>query len=190
MTSYTVNGSVDNTQDKFYVELLDDDHHLFEDQVNDLLGSAWTENGNFEISFDDSLFKDSWRPEFRPELFIIVRDKDGKILHTSEKKRPSNSSDSSKLSFPNLLTKSDVKVIDSPYSSTFARQLAAVQRISDGVDVDLGDLRNVTTLLLQSINAMILYNNEEVWRSVGYDGPQVPKHPRKESHDHKLDWER
>ena len=189
MTLYKVQGSVDNTQGRFYVELLDDDQHLLEDRVNDLLGSAWTENGNFEISFDDSLFKDNIL-EFRPELFIVVRDENGKILHTSEKKRPSNSTDSKNLSFPNLLTKSDVKVIDSPYSSAFQRQLAAIQRISDGVDVDIGDLGNVTTLLLQSVNAMILYNNETVWKSVGYDGPQVPPHPRKKDHDHKLDWER
>ena len=189
MTLYKVQGSVDNAQGRFYVELLDDDQHLLEDRVNDLLGSAWTENGNFEITFDDSLFKDNML-EFRPELFIVVRDENGKILYTSEKKRPSNSTDSENLLFPNLLTKSDVKVIDSPYSSTFQRQIAAIQRISDGVDVDIEDLGNVTTLLLQSVNAMILYNNETVWKSVGYDGPQVPPQPRKKDHDHKLDWER
>ena len=188
MTLYKVQGSVDNTQDKFYVELLDDDQYFFEDKVNDLLGSTWTDNGNFKISFDDSLLKTD-RIEFRPELFIQVRDKNGKILYNSEKKRPSNSSDSENLSFYNLSTKSDVKITDSPYASTFQRQLSSIQRISDNVDVGPGDFVNVITLLLQSANAMLLYNNETVWKSVGYDGPQVPRYPRKHEHDHKLDWE-
>ncbi len=71
MTLYTVKGSVDNTQEKFYVELVDDDQKWFEDKVDDLLGSSWTDNGNFEISFDDSFFNKG-ELEFRPELFIIV----------------------------------------------------------------------------------------------------------------------
>jgi len=189
MTLYTVKGSVDNTQEKFYVELVDDDQKWFEDKGDDLLGSAWTDNGNFEISFDDSLFKKD-ELEFRPELFIIVRDKSGKIVYTSQKKNPSSASDTQNLSFSNLLTKSDVEINHDPYSSNNARRISAFGRIGDGIDVGIEDIANTTTLLLQSINAMILYNNEEVWRNVGYDGPQVPKHPRKESHDHKLDWER
>ena len=74
MALYTVKGSVDNTQERFYVELVDDDQKWFEDKVDDLLGSSWTDHGNFEISFDDSLFKKN-ELEFRPELFIIVRNK-------------------------------------------------------------------------------------------------------------------
>lgn len=190
MTLWKIQGSVDSAQEKFYVELLDDDQHFLEDKVNDLLGSSWTDNdGSFDISFDDSLLKAD-RIEFRPELFIVVRDENGKILHTSEKKRPTNQSDFENLSFFNLSTKSNLQTTDSLYSSTFQRQLSAIQRISDGVNVGLEDLENLSSLLLQSANAMLLYNNELVWKSVGYDGPQVPRHPRKEEHDHKLDWER
>ena len=190
MTLWKVQGSVDGAQEKFYVELLDDDQHFLEDKVNDLLGSSWTDDdGNFDISFDDSLLKAD-RIEFRPELFIVVRDKNGKILHTSEKKRPTSQSDLENLSFPNLSTISDMPAADSLYSSTFQRHLSAIQRIGDGVDVGLEDLDNVIPLLLQSANAMLLYNNEIIWKSVGYDGPQVPRYPRKEEHDHRLDWER
>jgi hypothetical protein len=188
MALYTVKGNVDNTQEKFYVELVDDDQKWFEDKVDDLLGSSWTDHGNFEISFDDSFFKKD-ELEFRPELFIIIRNKTGKIVYTSQKKNPSNASDTQNLLFPNLLTKSDIEINHDPYSSNNARRISAFGRIGDGIDVSVEDITNTSTLLLQSLNAWLLYNNESVSRSVGYDGPQVPKYPRKESHDHKLDWE-
>lgn len=188
MVLYTVQGSVDNIQEQFYVELFDDDQQWFEDKVNDLLGSAWTNNGNFMISFDDSLFKTD-ELEFKPELFIVVRDKNGKKIYTSQKKSPSNSSDHQNLSFPNLLTHSDVGINYDQYSSSNARRFSAFGRIGDGIDVNVNDIANTSTLLLQSLNAWLLYTDEMLWSSIGYDGPQVPKHSRKEDHDHKLDWE-
>ena len=62
MASYTVKGEIQNhNQSKFYVEVLDDDQHWFDDRVDDLLGSSWTDDsGRFEVTFDDDLFKESW----------------------------------------------------------------------------------------------------------------------------------
>ncbi len=188
MTLYVVKGNVDDTEEKFYVELLDHDQKWFEDKVDDLLGSSWTDNGHFEISFDDSLFNKG-ELEFRPELFIIIRNKNGKIVHVSEKKNPADALDVQNLQFPNLLTKSDPDMNFNPYSSTNARCISAFGRMGESVDLSIEDIGNTSAILLQSLNAWILYNDEAIQNSIGYDGPQVPKHPRKEPHDHVLSWE-
>jgi len=82
VAEYIVKGKIqDYDKSKLYVEILDNDQNWFDDQIDDLLGSSWTdEYGKFEIQFDDSLYKDNWF-EGKPELFLIIRDKSGKILY-------------------------------------------------------------------------------------------------------------
>jgi len=94
VTNYAVKGQIHNSnQSKFYVELLDNDQHWFDDRIDDLLGSAWTDDyGKFEILFDDSFYKDNWF-EGRPELFMIVRDAFGKLLYKTDTKSPSSPND-------------------------------------------------------------------------------------------------
>jgi len=29
-----------------------------------------------------------------------------------------------------------------------------------------------------------------MWNAIGYDGPQVPRYPWREDHNHKLSWEK
>jgi hypothetical protein len=42
-----------------------------------------------------------------------------------------------------------------------------------------------------SINAWFVYAQEYSWKKIGYDGPQVPKYPRKDpKHKHILSWEK
>ena len=125
MVSYTVSGSVLNyDQSKFYVELLDDDQHWFDDRINDLLGSAWTsDSGKFEITFDDSDYRDNWF-EGKPELFIVVRNESGKKLYQTNTKSPSSPTDATNLTF-------DISILEenyftnSPYDFTNAKRIAS-----------------------------------------------------------------
>ena len=187
MTNYTVNGHVKNSlQSKFYVELLDDDNRWFEDRNDDLLGSSWTDDsGKFEITFDDNLYKDNWF-EGKPELFVIVRDESGKVLYKTNTKSPSNPSDIENLTFDITISK-ESSLIDSPYDATNAKRIAAFARIGDSIDLT-DNVVGSSRLLMQTLNAWLLYTNEIKWNLVGYDGPQVERYPWRSPHTHKLKW--
>ena len=187
MTNYIVNGHIQNShQSKLYVELLDDDQHWFDDRIDDLLGSSWTDDsGNFEIIFDDNLYKDNWF-EGKPELFVIVRDNSGKILYKTNTKSPSNPSDIENLTFE-ITIPQDTSFINSPYDATNAKRTAAFARIADSIDLT-DNVVNSSRLLIQTLNAWLLYTNETKWSLVGYDGPQVERYPWRNPHTHKLKW--
>ena len=187
VTSYTVNGSIQNfNQSKFYVELLDNDQQWFDDKVDDLLGSSWTDDsGEFRIIFEDDLYKDNWF-EGKPELFVIVRDESGKIVHKTNIKSPSNPNDTENLTFDITITDKPT-LIDSPYDAANARRIAAFARIGDSIDLT-DNIINSSRLLMQSLNAWLLYTNEIKWNLIGYDGPQVERYPWRNPHTHKLAW--
>ena len=94
VASYTVKGQIQNfNNSKFYVEILDNDQHWFDDRIDDLLGSSWTDDsGKFEIIFTDDLYRDNWL-EGKPELFVVVRDESGTICNTTNTKSPSSPDD-------------------------------------------------------------------------------------------------
>jgi hypothetical protein len=187
VTNYTVVGHVKNSlQSKFYVELLDDDQHWFDDRIDDLLGSSWTDDsGKFKITFDDDLYKENWF-EGKPELFVIVRDESGKILYKTNTKSPSNPNDAENLTFDVILSKEN-QFTDSPYDATNAQRIAAFTRIGDSIDLT-GNVAGSFTLLMQTLNAGLLYTNEAKWNLIGYDGPQVERYPWRSPHTHKLKW--
>ncbi len=187
VTNYTVVGHVKNSlQSKFYVELLDDDQHWFDDRIDDLLGSSWTDDsGKFKITFDDDLYKENWF-EGKPELFVIVRDESGKILYKTNTKSPSNPNDAENLTFDVILSKEN-QFTDSPYDATNAQRIAAFTRIGDSIDLT-GNVAGSFTLLMQTLNAGLLYTNEAKWNLIGYDGPQVERYPWRSPHNHKLKW--
>ncbi|MGI9565681.1 MAG: hypothetical protein ACR2LL_01545 [Nitrosopumilus sp.] len=187
MASYTVKGHIQNyNQSKFYIEVLDDDQHWFDDRIDDLLGSSWTDDsGQFEIIFDDTLFKDNWF-EGRPELFLIVRDASGKILHKTSPKKPSNPDDTENLNFEITIPEQDY-FAENSYDSVNARRMAAFTQIGDSIDL-ADNIGNSSQLLIQSLNAWLLYTNEAKWNLIGYDGPQVERYPWRNPHTHKLKW--
>jgi hypothetical protein len=187
VTNYTVVGHVKNSlQSKFYVELLDDDQHWFDDRIDDLLGSSWTDDsGKFKITFDDDLYKENWF-EGKPELFVIVRDESGKILYKTNTKSPSNPNDAENLTFDVILSKEN-QFTDSPYDATNAQRIAAFTRIGDSIDLT-DNVVGSFTLLMQTLNAGLLYTNEAKWNLIGYDGPQVERYPWRSPHNHKLKW--
>lgn len=187
VSSYTVRGEIQNyNNSKFYIEVLDDDQHWFDDRIDDLLGSSWTDDsGRFEVTFDDDLFRESWF-EGRPELFVIVRDSVGKIVHKTKRQNPSGPDDSENLSFHITIPEKNHHAA-SPYDSVNTRRMAAFAGIGDALDLT-DDIANPSQLLLQSLNAWLLYTNESKWRLIGYDGPQVDRYPWRSPPTHRLSW--
>jgi len=65
--------------------------------------------------------------------------------------------------------------------------MSAFARIGDTIDLT-NNVVNSSRLLMQSLNAWILYTNDTKWDIIGYDGPQVERYPWREEHTHKLKW--
>lgn len=187
MARYTVNGQIQNNNNsKFYVEVLDNDQHWFDDRIDDLLGSSWTDDsGKFEIAFTDDLYRDTWL-EGKPELFAVVRDESGAIHHTTDTKSPSGPDDAENLTF-DITIKKENSFVDSPYDAANIKRIAAFARVGDSIDLT-GNIRNSFGLLTQTINAWLLYTNETKWSLIKYDGPQVERYPWRNPHAHRLKW--
>ena len=186
VATYAVKGKVQDGS-KLYVELLDNDQHWFDDRIDDLLGSAWTDNsGFFEISFDDSLYKDNWF-EGKPELFLVIRDNLGKIIHKTGIQSPSSPDDTENITFDIAIPDNRSLADNNPYDSANTSRIAAFARIGDTIDFT-ENIPNSTRLLMQTLNAWLLYTNETKWNLIGYDGPQVERYPWRHTHSHKLKW--
>ena len=127
---------------------------------------------SLKIPFDDDLFKDNWF-EGKPELFLVVRDPSGKILHKTPPQIPTNPNDTEKLNFTITIPKPDC-FTESPYDSVNGRRMAAFVQIGDSINLT-DNIRNSSQLLIQSMNAWLLYTNEVKWNLIGYDGPQVER---------------
>ena len=187
VASYTVRGQIQNfNNSKFYVEILDNDQHWFDDRIDDLLGSAWTDDsGKFEVVFTDDLYRDNWL-EGKPELFVVVRNESGAICYTTNTKSPSSPDDVENLIFDITIQKEN-SFVDSPYDAANVKRIAAFTRVGDSIDLT-GNVRNSFGLLTQTLNAWLLYTNETKWNLIKYDGPQVERYPWRNSHIHKLKW--
>jgi len=188
VAEYTVKGQIQNVNNsKFYVEILDSDQHWFDDRINDLLGSSWTDDsGKFEVTFMDEAYRDNWL-EGKPELFAIVRNELGVICHTTKTKSPSNPNDAANLTFDITIQKENSFFDDSPYDAANIKRIAAFARVGDSIDLT-DNVRNSFRLLIQTINAWLLYTNENKWNLIKYDGPQVERYPWRNQHTHKLKW--
>jgi hypothetical protein len=197
MSTYTIKGMIKDHQNRplqnLMIQAMDSDQKWYEDHMDDLIDSKWVnEDGTFEISFDNNGFKDSIF-ERNPDLYLIVRNSLGQIIHQTEIRRGVNSSDSKNLFFDIILDsiEKQIKQIPSdPYSHNNQRVIASFQRLGDISEFQLNDISRILRLLISSVNAWSLYTTEHMWNVIGYDGPQVPKYPwREQGHSHKLSWE-
>ena len=187
MATYTATGEIQNhNNSKFYIEVLDSDQYWIDDRIDDLLGSSWTDDsGKFSVTFDDSLFKENWL-EGKPELFLIIRNSIGKKVHKTSVQSPSGPDDVENLTFRITIPEKNY-FTENPYDSVNARRIAAFARIGDSINVT-DNIVNSSQLLLQSLNAWLLYSNETIWNKIGYDGPQVERYPWRNPHTHRLKW--
>jgi hypothetical protein len=188
-----LSGSIKDTNGKrltnLMVQALDSDTEWFEDRNDDILGSTWVkEDGSFKISFGEESYKENIL-EKNPDLYLIVRNSLGEIIYTSEVRRGVNQKDAKSLTFDIVLDSLEKKVepLDDPYAQNNQRVMSAFQTIGEAVDLTNNDVARISTLLLRTISDWILYT-QDITR-LGFDGPQVPRYPWKESHSHKLKWE-
>lgn len=184
--------------DALKIQVMDDDQQWFEDRNDDLLGSGWVNNdGSFEISFDDSSFKDSW-VEMEPRIYLIIRNKDGQIIHRTtqykiqiEDKRETTIKIPITVTIDSLKKKPELITDVDPYANNNNRILSAFSSLNDVYTINNSDFVRNFTLLNNSINAWLVYAQEFSWKRIGYDGPQVPRYPRKQpDHKHTLSWEK
>jgi hypothetical protein len=200
MAAYILKGTVKDYKGKpiggVKVQAMDSDQKWFEDLNDDIIDNKWVnDDGTFEISFGNQQFQEGGWLERNPDIYLIVRNPLGQIVHTTEIRRGIDDSDIKNLTF-NITLHSLEKLPaqplpPDPYLSNNERVIAAFGRLSEVSEFQLNDITRIFGLLKSSINAWSLYTTEYMWNTIGYDGPQVPRYPwREQGHSHKLAWEK
>ena len=202
MTIYSIKGTIINLTTHYNnlkIQAMDSDKQYFEDQNDDLLGSAWTKSdGTFEVTFDDLTFSDSWL-EKSPEIYMLIRNENGQIIHKTDILKIENiDKNKEQIEIPitinldsldNTLGLLNISSNDI-YANNNQRILSAFSSLGDVITLNNSNAARNFQLLSSSINAWLIYANELSWKRIGYDGPQVPKYPFKlPDHSHKLTWE-
>jgi hypothetical protein len=168
------------------VQAFDNDQSWYEDHNDDLVGMDRTKpDGTFRISFSDSQFKENIL-ERNPDLYLVIRDRVGKVLHKTEVRKEVKLNDKTRLNFDVKLTpleKQDPDIYDNNMTRTFA----AFSSITEKVDLP-SDIRGTFLQLFKTISAWALYTREEMWDRIGYDRPQVKRYPWRDKHKHELRW--
>jgi hypothetical protein len=196
VTIYSIKGKIiDLTSNpynnKLKIQAMDSDTQFFEDHNDDLLGSAWTKpDKSFEITFDDLTFNDNWL-EKSPEIYLLIRNESGQIIHKTEiLKIDSNGHNKELVEIPIKIGLLDTLTDDDIYFNNSQRILSAFSSLGDVVTLNNSNAARNFQLLSSSINAWLIYTNELSWKRIGYDGPQVPRYAYKTpDHSHRLTWE-
>jgi hypothetical protein len=200
MSSYLIKGTLKDSEGRpitgVKIQAMDSDQKWFEDRNDDMLNSKWVNtDGTFEIVFYSEQFQEGGPLERKPDIYLIVRNTFGQIVHTTEIRRGVDGSDIQKLTFNitlHTLEKLPTQPLPpDPYLSNNERVIAAFGRLNDVSEFQLNDIIRIFRLLNTSINAWSLYTTEYMWNIIGYDGPQVPRYPwREQGHSHSLSWEK
>lgn len=195
MPDFVVRGNVTDSSENpvagVFVQAVDSDQELFEDQNDDLIGITKTgADGSFAIPFNKKDFQDGWL-EGNPDLYIIVRNKVGQDIYRTEVRRGVKAGDHSALTFNIKLDslEKQVKPDPDPYDQNNNRVTASFANLGDIIDFRTEDITRNLALFTSSINAWTRYTREDVWKRIAYDGPQVPRYPWKQDHGHRLAWD-
>jgi hypothetical protein len=205
VTIYSIKGKIIDLTSNPYnnnlkIQAMDSDKQFFEDHNDDLLGSAWTKpDKSFEITFDDLTFNDNWL-EKSPEIYLLIRNESGQIIHKTEiLKIDSNGHNKELVEIPITINLDSIEpkiglldtlTDDDIYFNNSQRILSAFSSLGDVVTLNNSNAARNFQLLSSSINAWLIYTNELSWKRIGYDGPQVPRYAYKTpDHSHRLTWE-
>ena len=168
----------------FIVQAFDEDPGIY-GHPDDRLGRAKTErDGAFKIIFDRSAFEDWF--ESNPEIYLTVRDCKGRVsINSQAKENTTRIAD-----FQIKISKSKIDPLEPDlYSGNFARMTSAFKAAFDPESLSSSDARTVIEVISRALGSWVLYR-DGLARLAGYDGVQVPEHPRKENHDHVVRWDR
>lgn len=187
MSDYVIKGRIKDSNGKpvkdVKVQAMDNDQELFDDRNDDILGIIPVNpDGTFEIPFDKNQFEGGLL-EGNPDIYLIIRNSKGEIIHKTEVRRGVKPSDITNLTFDVILDSQEktVKPPDDPYSQNLDRTIAAFMKLGETAEW-ANDGQRTFTLLMSSINAYALYTNERMWDTIEYDGPQVNRYPWRTNH--------
>lgn len=167
----------------YIVQAFDKDPGIYA-HPDDRLGRAKTdENGAFEIIFDQEAFQDLF--EGNPEVYLVVRDGDGKVLVDT----PEKENTTLRIDFQIKLGKSEVNPFEPDlYADNLSRMISSIKTAFDLESLSRSDVSSVIEVLSRAINSWVLYR-DNLAKYAGYDGIQVPSHPRQEEHHHVIRWD-
>lgn len=218
MDTFSLRGKIitkDNKPvDNLYVLALDKDNII---NPNDLLGESFTNsNGFFGIDFDSSKFSDVFEPfEGLPDVVLEIKEGRGKrnILTTKES-RPRQEIEyhikivdhKPDLTAPDIYARNAQRLlamlnevrdiigmeqqinIDHLNNSDLVEEIR--RRVQDFANRDDERRRNFEHVLVIFNSIVDSYSEEIRIGSIGYDGPQVPRHPRRELYNQEIIWPR
>jgi hypothetical protein len=197
MPDYVIKGRISDTAGKslagiIYVQAVDSDQQLYEDHDDDIIATVRAKSdGSFEIPFDKESFQDNWL-EGNPDLYLVIRKESGQVIHKTEIRKGVQPGDSARLMFEVVLESLEKPVTPDPhpYDQNINRVIAAFASLGDTIELRTEDTMRNLALFSSSIDGWTHYTNELAWKSIGYDGPQVPRYSWKQNHVHKLAWEK
>ena len=217
MEIYSLKGKIISEDKKplqnYYVLAYDHDFILNPD---DLLGEAVTDSfGRFRIEFDKSKFAGFLEPlEGSPDVYLIVQNENKEeVLRTAVKSTQKEIEYHIKRSNPTKdLTAIDIyagnarrfitslyevgNIIDTEHHINL--DILANPNVSPEVKESLGEFsnryeerrRNFETLLVTLSSLVETYLEDRNIGNIGYDGPQVPRIPRRELYEQTITWPR
>ncbi|HSD56955.1 MAG TPA: hypothetical protein VLB04_02145 [Methanotrichaceae archaeon] len=168
----------------YIVQAFDRDRGIYP-HSDDRLGKAKTnEDGAFEIIFNRDAFEDWF--EANPEVYLVVRGRDGRVLiNTQELENATGIMD-----FQIKMGRSEINPLEPDlYAGNFTRMASALKEVFDLESLSGSDVRTVVEVLSRAIGSWLLYR-DELARYAGYDGIQVPEHPRRADHNHVTRWDK
>lgn len=185
-------------------------------KAGDFLGDAMSDSsGMFKIIFDQTKFKKPWEVfEGKPDVDIIVKDASGKqviktkVMKTdkeieyhikiSENKPDPNTKDIYSDNFRRMLaTLNEVGAniglenkihLDMLQNGNLQKEIRdKIQNFIDGYEDRQNNFQNLMAAVSGLVNASL---EEEHLGRIGYDGPQVPRNPRRVNYDQVITWPR
>lgn len=182
-----------------HVQAWDKDQGLLEERNDDLLGSSWrTSDASFKISFGKKQYDETlnFLREGNPDIYLIIRNKSGEIIHTTPVRRGVNPSNKKNLTFKITLNlenlENKVKPKDDPFSESMDLRQEAFQTFLERGDF-FGDLQLTFTTLLETVIASTEYSTRQHPKKFGYDrydGPIVPRYPWRTKRKVKVPWKK
>ena len=163
-----------------FVDAFDSDFGTSEDSI----GKAVTNTqGKFEITFDDKAFKENFEfLERKPDLFVTIKDS-FRLLHKSEIQ--------SEVQGPEVffeITLRERRAYDDPYANSLQRIISTFNAIGDTIDISQVDVATSLGQMVRALGNWSYYTTPKIMELYGYPGPQVPRYPKKVTHQHSLPW--
>jgi hypothetical protein len=148
--------------------------------------------GQFELTFNHEPVKSTYKVNFvsneiskaesKPDIYIVVRD-GTKILYRSDIR-----SNPAELENFDIVIRQEITFSD-PYANSFQKEIGHILAnvTAEVVDISEVDPARAAEHMIRIFGNLLNYNVLGV-QFHGYPGPQVPRYPKRVSHNHSLPW--